>query len=118
LWFGSTNVGIWRTSLAVEIGEYGRALEAAKAVHPELLPGNVRQAEFWAEVGRGLIAEKKTRHKGVQILLHAEQLAPQRIRHDVFVREAVAGLLSQARRDADGRELRGLAWRLGVAPVG
>ena len=118
LWFGSTNVGVWRTSLAVEIGEYGQAVEAAKTVHPELLPGNVRQAEFWAEVGRALVAEKKTRQKGVRVLLHAEQLAPQRIRHDVFVRETVADLLRQVRRDAGGRELRGLAWRMGVAPLG
>ncbi len=118
LWFGPTNVGIWRTSLAVEIGEHGQAIEAAKTVHPELLPGNVRQAEFWAEVGRALVAEKKTRDKGIRVLLHAEQLAPQRIRHDLLVREVVASLLRQARRDAGGRELRGLAWRMGVAPVG
>ncbi|HEY3893918.1 MAG TPA: hypothetical protein VGL88_00965 [Pseudonocardiaceae bacterium] len=52
------------------------------------------------------------------MLLHAEQLAPHMIRHDVFVRETVAGLLRQARRDAGGRELRGLAWRMGVAPIG
>ncbi len=118
LWFGPTNVGIWRTSLAVEIGEHGQAVEAAKTVHPELLPGNVRQAEFWAEVGRALVTGKKTRDKGVRVLLHAEQLAPQRIRRDLLVREAVADLLRQARRDAGGRELRGLAWRMGVAPLG
>lgn len=118
LWFGPTNVGIWRTSLAVEIGEHGKALEVAKAVHPELLPGTVRQAEFWAEVGRAMVAQKSTRHKGVHVLLHAEHLAAERIRHDVFVREAVAGLLRQRRRDAGGRELRDLAWRIGIAPVG
>jgi transcriptional regulator with XRE-family HTH domain len=118
LWFGPTNVGIWKTSLAVEIGEHGQALEAAKSVHPELLPGGVRQAEFWAEVGRALVATKRTQEKGVRVLLHAEQLAPQRIRADVFVREVVAGLLRQARRDAGGRELRALAWRMGVAPIG
>jgi transcriptional regulator with XRE-family HTH domain len=117
LWFGPTNVGNWRTSLAVELGEHAQALEAAKAVHPELLPKR-RQVQFWSEVGRALIASKNTRRKGVQVLLHAEQLAPQMIRHDVFVRETVAGLLRQARRDAGGRELRRLAWRMGVAPVG
>ena len=118
LWFGLTNVGIWRTSLAVELGEYGQAVRAAQAVHPELVPSTARQAVFWAELGRALIAEKKTRDKGVRVLLHAEQLAPQRIYHDVFVRETVADLLRQARRDAGGRELRGLAWRLGVTPIG
>jgi hypothetical protein len=118
LWFGVVNVGIWRTSLAVELGEHAQALEIAKAVRPELLPGTSRQAEFWAEVGRALVASKKTREKGLRVLLHAEQLAPQRIRHDVFVREVIADLLRQARRAAGGRELRGLAGRLGVDPVG
>ena len=73
LWFGATNVEIWKTSIAVELGEHGQALDAAKTVHPELLPGSVRQAEFWAEVGRALVAEKKTRDKAVGVLVHAER---------------------------------------------
>ncbi|MGH3963967.1 MAG: helix-turn-helix domain-containing protein [Pseudonocardiaceae bacterium] len=116
LWFGPINVGIWRTSLAVELGEHGQAIEAAKTVHPELLP-NSRQAQFWADLGRALVAGKKTREKGVRVLLHADQLAPQLIRTDVFVREAIADLLRQARRDAGGSELRGLARSLGVDPI-
>ncbi len=118
LWFGPTTVGIWKTSIALERCEHGPALQAAKTVHPELLPATVHQAGFWADVGRALAADKKTQDKAVRVLLHAEQLAPQRIRHDVFVREMVADLLRQVRRDAGGRELRGLAWRMGVAPVG
>ncbi|MGH4007544.1 MAG: helix-turn-helix domain-containing protein [Pseudonocardiaceae bacterium] len=117
LFFGPTNVGIWKTSLALELGEHGQALEAAKTAHPELMPKR-RQAAFWSEVGRALCAGKKTRHKGVHVLLHAEHLAPQLIHKDLFVRETVAGLLRQARRDAGGRELRGLAWRMGIAPRG
>ncbi|MGH3834241.1 MAG: helix-turn-helix domain-containing protein [Pseudonocardiaceae bacterium] len=117
LFFGPTAVGIFRTSLALELGEHGQALQAAKTVHPELLPKR-QQAFFWIEVGRALVAGKKTRHKGVHVLLHAEQLAPQRIRYDPIVRETVAGLLRQARREAGGRELRGLAWRMGIAPSG
>jgi hypothetical protein len=50
--------------------------------------------------------------------LHAKQLAPQLIYNDLFVREAISGLLRQARRDAGGRELRGLAWRMRVAYLG
>jgi hypothetical protein len=90
------------------------ALEAAKAVRPELLPGNVRQAEFGL---RSATPRKKTRDKGVRVLLHAEQLAPQRIRRDPLVRETVADLLRQTRHEAGGRELCGLAWRMGVAPL-
>jgi transcriptional regulator with XRE-family HTH domain len=118
LWFGPTNVGIWRTAVALELGEHGQALEAAKTVHPELLPSPVRQAEFWIEVGRALVAERKARQEGLQVLLRAERLAPQIVRNDLFVREAVADLLRRARGDAGGRELHGLAWRLGIAPIG
>jgi transcriptional regulator with XRE-family HTH domain len=117
LFFGPTNVGIWRTSIASELGEDSRVLEAAKTTHPELLPSHNLQAEFWTEVGRALAAENKTRNKAVGVLVHAEQLAPQRIRHDVLVREVVADLLLQARDDASGRELRRLAWRMGIAPI-
>jgi hypothetical protein len=116
LFFGPTNVGEWRTHIALELGEHGQALEIAKAVHPELLPKR-SQAFFWSEVGRALCAGKKTRHKGVHVLLHAEQLAPQLIHNDPIVRETVADLLRQTRRDAGGRELRGLAWRMGIAPL-
>lgn len=118
LWFGPTTVGIWRTSLAVELGEYAQAVRAAQTVRPELVPSTARQAAFWAELGRALTADKKTREKGVRALLHAEQLAPQRIYHDVFVRETIADLLRQAHREAGGRELRNLAWRMGVSPIG
>jgi hypothetical protein len=72
---------------------------------------------FWADLDCTLIAGKKSREKGVRVLLHAEQLAPQLIRIDVFVREAVADLLRQARRDAGGRELRDLVQSLGVDPI-
>ena len=116
--FGPTTVGIWRVSLAVELGEYGQAVQAAKAVHPELVPSTARQAVFWAELGRALTADRKTREEGVHLLRRAEHLSPQRIRHDIFVRETVADLLRQAQREAGGRELRGLAWRMGTTPTG
>ncbi|MGH3834221.1 MAG: helix-turn-helix domain-containing protein [Pseudonocardiaceae bacterium] len=118
LHFGSTNVGVWKTEIALELREPGQALDAAKTAHPELLPCASHQAGFWIDVGRALVTEKKTRDKAVGALVHAEQLAPQRIRNDVVVREVVTGLLRQARRDAGGRELRGLAWRMGIAPIG
>ncbi|MGH3721954.1 MAG: helix-turn-helix domain-containing protein [Pseudonocardiaceae bacterium] len=117
LTFGPTNIGIWRTSIAVELGEYGQALDVAKTVHPELL-SPLRQAQFWVEVGRALLPERKTWEKGLRVLLRAERLAPQWVRNDLFVREAVADLLRRARSDAGGRELRGLAWRMGVVPIG
>lgn len=118
LWFGQDNVGIWRVSLATELGEGGKVAELAKGVRPASIPAKARQGMFYADLGRALVAERKTRDEGLRALLTAETIAPQRVRNNVFVREAVADLLRQARRDAGGRELRGLAHRLGVAPIG
>lgn len=41
-----------------------------------MLPGALRQAQFWAELGRALVAEKKTRDEGIGMLLRADRLAP------------------------------------------
>lgn len=118
LWFGSVNVGIWRTGLLTELGDGPAVTETARAVHPEEIPASGRRACFYADLGRALISERRTRDQGVASLLRAEKLAPQGVHNDVFVREGIADLLRTARRDAEGRELRGLAHRMGVSPAG
>jgi transcriptional regulator with XRE-family HTH domain len=117
LQFGRTNVGIWSVAIGVELGHGARVAEVAAGVRPQTITP-ARQAYFWADYGRGLVAERTTRERGIAALLRAEQLAPQQTRNNVYVREAVADLLTSARRDAGGRELRGLAWRMGIAPIG
>jgi hypothetical protein len=109
---------LWRVSLATELGEGGKVAELARGGHPEAIPLKPWQATFYADLGRALVAERQTRDKGLQAMVKAEHIAPQLVRNNVFVREAVANLLATARRDAGGRELRGLAWRMGVAPKG
>lgn len=116
MWFGRTNVAVWRASVGMELGDGPKALEAVSGIGIEAIPDRARLAGFYSEAGRIMLAEPKTRDTGVTTLLKAEQLAPQRIRSDLFVREAVADQLRAARRDAGGRELRGLAWRIGIAP--
>ncbi|HSV64446.1 MAG TPA: hypothetical protein VLJ59_00880 [Mycobacteriales bacterium] len=44
----------------------------------------------------------------------AEQIAPLRLRMHPLAREAVAGMLGRAQRAAVGRDLRGLAHRMGM----
>ncbi|SUA47883.1 helix-turn-helix domain-containing protein [Nocardia africana] len=116
MWFGRTNVAVWRASVGMELGDGPKALEAISGIGIEAIPDRARLAGFYSEAGRVMLAEAKTRDSGVATLLKAEQLAPQRIRSDLFVREAIADQLRAARRDAGGRELRGLAWRIGIAP--
>ncbi len=114
LYFGTDNVGIWRVSIAVESGDPGRARELARQVRPSQVPSAARQAMFWADLGRGMAMERTTRDEAVAALLRAEQIAPQRIRPNPFVRETVTDLMRRARREAIGRELRGMAYRMGV----
>lgn len=115
-WFGRANVGIWTATIGNEFGEGARVARDFGAVAVAAIPSPVRQAEYFAEVGRALLGEPKHKERGLGLLLRAEDLAPQRIRADIFAREAVADQLRAARRDAGGRDLRGLAWRMGIAP--
>ena len=115
LYFGPDNVGIWRVSIAVELGEAGKARELARQVTPGRVPSAARQAMYWADLGRGMATERATRDQAVHALLRAEEIAPQRIRTNPFVRESVTDLMRRARREAVGRELRGMAYRMGLA---
>ncbi|MGH3999232.1 MAG: helix-turn-helix domain-containing protein, partial [Pseudonocardiaceae bacterium] len=115
LYFGPDNVGIWRLSIAVELGETGRAREIARLVDPSRVPSALRQADFWADLGRGMAQQRATRDAAVGTLLRAETIAPQHIRSNPFVRETIADLLRRTPRDAaTGRDLRGMAYRMGI----
>lgn len=115
LYFSRHNIGIWRVSLAVEHGEPGRVRELADGVDPASVPSKARQAMFYGDLGRGLATERGSEQKAVAALWTAEEIAPSMIRNNYLMREAVADLLRRARRDAVGRELRGLAYRMGLA---
>lgn len=114
-WFGATNVAIWRVAIAVERGESGRAvLELASGANPDKLVVATRRAALFLDVGRGLAREPGTRGDAVTWLRQAETTAPQWIRNYGPAREAVAFLLARAKTTAGGRELRGMAARMGV----
>lgn len=111
--FGPTNVRVWRLSVAVESGEGGRVRELAAGWDVRAIPVAGRHADYWSEIGRGLAASRATHDEAVRALLRAERLSPQRIRAHPLIRETVADLHRRA-RGAAGRDLRGLAWRMGV----
>jgi hypothetical protein len=99
----------------VERGESGSALlELASAVNEQKVVNRSRKAQFLADVGRGLAREQRTHPEAVRWLRRAEETGPQHIRNSSAVRETVAYLLNRARAEAGGRELRGMAARMGV----
>jgi transcriptional regulator with XRE-family HTH domain len=114
--FCKTNVGVWRVGLAVERGESGQGvLDLARRVQEDKLSARrSRLAAFRCDVGRGLAREPRSRADAVQWLRRAEDTAPQRVRNSTAARETVAYLLGRATATAGGRELRGMAARMGV----
>ena len=114
--FSATNVGIWRVAVGVERGYSGGAvLQLAGQVDEGKLAGKQgRRAAFFADVGRGLAREQRTQRDAIRWLRRAEDTAPQWIRNSPAVRGAVAYLLDRAITTAGGRELRGMAARMGV----
>ncbi len=110
--FGRTNVGIWKVTIGLELGMGAGVAEIAAGIRPGSVSTS-RQAAFWMDLGRGLMSERKTRERGIAALLKAENLAPQKVRNNAFVRESVSALLGSG-----GPDLRGLAYRMGVAPTG
>ncbi|MFD7656983.1 helix-turn-helix domain-containing protein [Actinosynnema sp. NPDC059797] len=116
LWFGfnSANVAVWRMSVALEAGNHAEAARIATTVNPAELPSPTRRAAYWREYGRALARLPRRHDDAVVMLRRAEQISPARIHRHPFMRSVLAELLTKARRDAVGRELRGMAYRAGL----
>ncbi|WP_367140965.1 MULTISPECIES: helix-turn-helix domain-containing protein [Streptomyces] len=113
--FGPTNVGIHQVSLNTDLGLHGEAVTAGGGVRPETLqdaPG--RQAAFHADLGRSLAHLRGREAEAVAALLTAEQIAPQRIHTSAPVRQTVEFLTDRQLPAHTGRNLRGLAHRIGL----
>jgi transcriptional regulator with XRE-family HTH domain len=108
--FGPSNAGVWLTSLAVEAGNAEQALEYASVVEPRALASGNRRAALRMEKARAYAMLGGKAREAVTELRAAEKLSPAQVHGSPLVREMVRQLLD----DAGGRELRGLAWRLGV----
>jgi len=114
--FNATNWAVWRVAVGVELGEGPRVVEHAGDIDVSILPAAERRGMFYGDLARGLAQDRARRDDAIEMLRIAEEAAPQRIRSNPYIRETVADLLRQARREAGGRELRGMAHRMGIAP--
>lgn len=114
LGFGPTNVGVWRMGIALEARDFAKAASIAEGLQPSLLPSATRQATYWANYGRALARLRGRQDDAVVALRKAELISPPRVQRHPFVREVLGELLARSRRDAVGRELRGMAYRAGL----
>ncbi|MBF6240311.1 XRE family transcriptional regulator [Nocardia otitidiscaviarum] len=111
--FGPSNVGVWRMSVALEAGEHAEAARIAEAIDPSALTP-ARQSAYYREYGRALARLPRHQTDAVLMLRRAEKISPARIHRHPFMRSVLAELLTRAKRDAVGRELRGMAYRAGL----
>lgn len=112
-WFGPANVLTWRTLLAVEAGEPGRALDYASQVVPDALPSRARLASLAIDRARAYAMLDRT-PEAVAELYRAEKVSIPRTHNNPLVRDMVAHLMPKVGRNATGRNLRALAWRMGI----
>lgn len=114
LYFGPTNVAIWRIHFAVERQQGGRVGELAQHVHLAALPSVSRQAMFYRHLGLGYSQERGREAQTIAALLKSERLAPGKLRLDPLARDAIGQILNRARASAGGTDLIRLARHAGL----
>lgn len=115
LCFGAPNWTVWRISVGVELGEGPKVAEVGQGLDVSLLASANRQASYYGDMARGLAQDRRTRDRAVALMRQAEDIAPQLIRTNPYMQEAVNGLMRRRQAEAVGRELRGMAYRMGLA---
>ena len=112
--FGPTNLGLWRMSVDVELGEHGRALETAPSVNPAGLKVANRHQSYWLSYGRALAHSGRTDREALTAFTRAERAAPAPFSLNPMARDAVSSMVHRARHRSVSEDLRILARRVGV----
>lgn len=112
--FGPTNVAMWRLSAALEAGEHARAVELAESLTPERIVAPTRRANYWVNYGRGLSRMRGRLDEATGAMRKAERISADKVQRNPVARDILAELVARSKRDAVGRELRGMAYRAGL----
>lgn len=111
--FGPTNVAIHRVAAAMELGDVQIAVDLGPRVDTSPLPVE-RQVRHAIETARAFSASNR-RDEALGMVLDAEQLAPEQVKHHVLSRNLVLGWV-RAQRGPSNVALDGLARRLHLVP--
>lgn len=115
LYFGPTNIAIWRVTMAVERGEGALAREIADGLNTETVSRR-RRADFMIDLARAFGQERRDQD-ALRCLRQAEALMPQKVHNDPFSRQMIGDMYRRARRRTGSPDLRALATRVGVDVV-
>lgn len=108
------DVGVFRMFLALEEGDPGRAWELSQSINPDQHPSRTIRTTYWCNRGRALAQLPGRAAEAVEALRTAESLFPTMVRREPMIRDTLSSLVVKARRDAVGRDLRGMAYRAGL----
>ena len=114
LFFGPTNVNIWRIGIEVDGGDPARAADIARTTNPATITAGFRQVFYYADAARAYARLRGRDREAIRYLLTAERLAPQHVHTSPLAQETTRALLERSRRKAGGTELRGLGERMQV----
>jgi transcriptional regulator with XRE-family HTH domain len=114
LWtaFGPTNVAIHRVTTAMDLGDVQVAIDLAPRVDATRMPIE-RRVRHAMEVSRALTARSRT-DEALAMLLDAEQLAPEQVRHHAISRQLVQTWMRRG-RTRPSWQLAALARRVHIA---
>jgi transcriptional regulator with XRE-family HTH domain len=115
LFFGPTNVGIWRIGIEVDGGDPAMAAQIARSTNPAAIPGSFRQVFYYADAARAYARLRGRDRDAIRYLLTAERIAPQHVHSSAYAQETTRALLDRSRRLAGGSDLRGLGARMGIS---
>lgn len=112
--FGPANLGVWRISIGVELGDGAAAYDRASGgIDPATLASADRVAMMRADSARALAQEEGRRdEEAIRLLDSADRTAPARVRQDPVMRELLSTLGNRTRRRS--WELASLRNRFGV----
>jgi transcriptional regulator with XRE-family HTH domain len=113
MFFGPTNVNVWRVGVETDLGNPGRAVEIGNQVTPAVLGAPVRESMFYLDMARALSHTRRDA-EGKRMLLAAERLAPQRVRSSPLAREAGQAMHDRALRRSEAAALKAFLERAGM----
>jgi transcriptional regulator with XRE-family HTH domain len=114
LFFGPTNVNIWRIAIEVDGGEPGRAVDIARSTNPATISAGCRQVFYYADAARAYARLRGKDREAIRYLLTAERIAPQHLHTSPLAQETTRALLEHSRQQDGGTQLRGLCERMQV----
>jgi hypothetical protein len=81
MFFGSTDVDIWRMSIEIDDGDPIRVVEIVRRTDPAAIPAGVRQVFYDADTAQGALTRIGGQDgEAIRFLLTAERIAPQHVR--------------------------------------